>query len=682
MPFAAAGAEALLAEPRWKRRAAAMMAAVVVLTLLSVMFIAHLRTIIRRRTAQLEREAQLRHASEDRFRAIYDSVNDAILLHDPVSGAIMDVNQRMCDMYGMSREEALEATLGELSSGEPPYTEERAVSWIRKAGEGQPQLFEWRGRRRDGRLFWVEVNMKRAMIGGQGRVIVVARDITERKQSEQALLQEKAFADTVIDSLPGIFYICDETGRMVRWNSNDKKMTGYSRQELYEMNVLQFFQAGRDLVGQKMREVFDRGRASVEASIVTKSGMAVPFYLTGFRMVIGEKRYLVGVGIDISERIQLEAQLHQAQKMEAVGVLAGGVAHDFNNILSAIIGYASLLRIKMAPDDPLRYSVEQILASTERAATLTKSLLAFGRKQSINLMPHDVNTIIANLHMILSRLIGEDIQFHIGLAQEPMMVNADKVQFEQALMNLVTNARDAMPKGGALRITTEPSVLKEDTGELTAGSYALISVCDTGAGMDNATLKHVFEPFYTTKETGRGTGLGLATAYGIIKKHGGTISVESQQGRGTRFMICLPCIPQAPQGARDDARASSLTGSETILLVEDDLPVRQTVKAVLEDFGYAVLEAVDGDDAVKMFHRHRHSIHLVLCDIIMPSRNGKAVHEELIKIRPAVKVLYMSGYTAEIIAQKGILEEGADFISKPLNPSDLLKKVRNALDSP
>jgi PAS domain S-box-containing protein len=670
------------AEPRWKRHMAAIFMAGVVLVLFSLVLIEYLRRTIKQRTVQLETEAKLRYASEDRFRAIYDAVNDAIFIHEPETGAIVDVNQRMCDMYGMSRDEALQATVGDLSSGEPPHTHDAAIAWIKKAVAGRPQLFEWLGRHKDGHLFWVEVNMKRATIGGLNRVLVVARDITQRKWSEQALLREKAFSDTIIDSLPGIFYICDDTGQLVRWNSNEKEVTGYSPQELSQMNVLQLFQTDRDLIRERIREVFESGRAEVEASIVTKSGMAIPFYLTGFRMAVDDKRYLVGVGIDISERKQLERQLQQAQKMEAIGILAGGVAHDFNNILSAIIGYASLLRFKMAPEDPLRHSVEQILASAERAANLTKSLLAFSRKQIVDLKLHDVNTIIANLHTILSRLIGEDIAFTTELAQEPLTVSADRVQFEQVVMNLVTNARDAMPKGGTLRISTERVIREGDNGELTARPYALISISDTGTGMDDAALDHVFEPFYTTKEPGKGTGLGLAIAYGIIKKHGGTINVESRTGKGTRFMIYLPCIPDAARSADSDAQDQQLAGNETILLVEDDPSVRQTIRDVLEEFGYRVLDAFDGDDAVRVFRQHQERIDLVLCDIIMPSRNGRAVFEEIKEIRPGIKVVYMSGYTADVIAEKGILEEGSAFIAKPLNPHALLGKIREVMDRP
>jgi nitrogen-specific signal transduction histidine kinase/CheY-like chemotaxis protein len=396
-------------------------------------------------------------------------------------------------------------------------------------------------------------------------------------------------------------------------------------------------------------------------------------------MVIGTKRYLVGVGINISERKRLEHQLLQAQKMEAIGVLAGGVAHDFNNILTAIIGYASLLNLKMTSDDPLRFNVEQIMASTERAVSLTQSLLAFSRKQVVDLKTHSVNDVISGFHKILTRLIGEDIEFTLDLAADKPLVKADKGQLEQVFMNLATNARDAMPRGGKLLITTKTASLSEDNGEIKRGSYVIVSVSDTGIGMDKDTLEHIFEPFYTSKEVGKGTGLGLAIVYGIIKKHDGVITVQSEPGKGTTFNLYLPSAQSAVKEDKRDDQAILLWGSETILLVEDEAPVRRMTKTIFEDFGYRVLEAVDGDDAIRVFRENRDAIELVLCDLIMPKKNGKEAYDELMKIRPGIKTIFTSGYTADILAQKGLQEEGLHFISKPFTPATLLSKVREVL---
>jgi len=389
----------------------------------------------------------------------------------------------------------------------------------------------------------------------------------------------------------------------------------------------------------------------------------------------------IEVTTNITERINLEDQLRQAQKMEAVGILAGGVAHDFNNILSAIIGYATLLKMKLGGDGVLQKYVEQILASSDRAAGLTRSLLAFSRKQVVDLKPVILNDIVYGFHKILARLIGEDIEFTLNLAADTMVVSADKGQLEQLLMNLVTNARDAMPGGGKLHIATERAFFPAGYGEIPPGAYALLSVADAGVGMSQQTREHIFEPFYTTKEQGRGTGLGLAIVYGIVLKHKGVIHVSSEPARGATFKIYLPLLAAVAKAVGPEPLAPLPAGEETILLVEDDAAVRNVTKAMLEAYGYTVLEAADGGQAVRVFHENRDRVRLVLCDLILPGRNGREVCEEISAISPGIKVIYVSGYTADIIAQKGILEEGLNLIFKPLSPAVLLKKLREVLEA-
>ena len=363
----------------------------------------------------------------------------------------------------------------------------------------------------------------------------ITRDVTEQRNAERALLQEKKFSDMVIDSLPGMFYICDEQGTLIQWNNNVQEVTGYSGEELSRMNLRGLFLEDRELIADKMKEVFDTGKASTEARILTKRGAHIPFLLTGFRMIMNDKRYLVGVGIDISERKRLEDQLRQSQKMESIGTLAGGISHDFNNILTAIIGYGSLLQMKMKDDEPLRHYVAQILASANRAANLTKGLLAYSRKQVLNIQPVNINDIIRKVERLLERLIGEDVELKSILIDQEVTVMADAGQIEYVLMNLVTNARDAMPDGGYVYIETRLVDLDEEAAKARdlrkPGTYALIAVTDSGMGMEQKTKEHIFEPFFTTKEVGRGTGLGLAMVYGIIRQHNGIIEVESEVGR-------------------------------------------------------------------------------------------------------------------------------------------------------
>jgi nitrogen-specific signal transduction histidine kinase/ActR/RegA family two-component response regulator len=387
---------------------------------------------------------------------------------------------------------------------------------------------------------------------------------------------------------------------------------------------------------------------------------------------------------DVTERLKLEDQLRQAQKMEAVGLLAGGVAHDFNNVLTAIIGYGNLLLMKLAGNDPLRTYAENILATSQRAAQLTQSLLAFSRKQVINPVAIDLNSIMRRVEKLLKRLIPEDIDLGTDFTGENTTILADSVQIEQVLMNLVTNARDAMPSGGTLTIssmiTSPDDAVIAARGLGAGGPFVKLTVADTGAGMDERTRERIFEPFFTTKEMGKGTGLGLATVYGIVKQHKGFIDVESSPGRGTSFHLYFPLIRQ--DAAQTASRSSDTLkgGTETILVAEDDEMLRGLCRSILKEFGYNVIEARDGVDAVEVFRQNRDRIDMLLLDVIMPRKNGKAAYDEIRTIKADVKVLFISGYSADMISKEGILERGLHFISKPLSPTDLLQKVREVLD--
>ena len=396
---------------------------------------------------------------------------------------------------------------------------------------------------------------------------------------------------------------------------------------------------------------------------------------------------VIEVTRDITEHRKLEEQLQQSQKMEAVGTLTGGIAHDFNNILTAIIGYGNILKMKLEQESPLMGYTDQILASAERAANLTQSLLAFSRKQVINPKPVNLNEITASVEKILLRIIGEDIELKTILSGiRDLKVMADAGQIEQVLMNLAANARDAMPEGGTLTIETGTAELDIDFLKIheygKPGMYAMITVTDTGHGMDENTRQRIFEPFFTTKEVGKGTGLGLSMVYGIIKQHSGYINCYSEQGKGTTFRIYLPLIKEEAKEAKAAAEGyTALTGgTETILLAEDEEEVRKLMKLVLEEAGYKVIEAVDGKEALEKFRENKDSIDLLLLDVIMPKINGKGVYEEAKKIKPDVKALFSSGYPADFIHKQGILEEGLNFISKPASPHELLKRIREAID--
>jgi nitrogen-specific signal transduction histidine kinase len=383
----------------------------------------------------------------------------------------------------------------------------------------------------------------------------------------------------------------------------------------------------------------------------------------------------------VTERKILEAQLLQAQKMEAVGTLAGGVAHDFNNILMALMGYANLIQLKMKQDDPMRVYVDQMVACTGKAANLTQSLLAFSRKQLMELKPCKINSLVMDVEKLLRTLLPEDIVLTLSLGSDTTIM-ADMTQIDQVLMNLAANARDAMLKGGELRIETARMKIGEDFkkfyGYGNPGSYAIVSVSDTGMGMNETTREKIFEPFYTTKDVGKGTGLGLSIVYGIIKQHNGFINVYSEPDAGTTFRIY---IPEAKTRATEEQHTgdSAEGGTETILFAEDNPDIRRIAKETLVMSGYTLIEAVDGEDAVGKFMEHRNEIDLLILDVVMPNKNGKEAYDEIAAVQPDIKTLFISGHTGDVLLSKGVQGE-FNYVPKPFSPRTLLAKIREVLD--
>ncbi len=390
------------------------------------------------------------------------------------------------------------------------------------------------------------------------------------------------------------------------------------------------------------------------------------------------------------EKKALEKQLIHAQKMESIGTLAGGISHDFNNILNAIMGYASLLQIELEENSPLRFDVDQILGATERAATLTKNLLAFSRKQNMEFLPVNCNDIITSVKQLLVRLVNEDIEFKLNLTKENLLILGDRGQIDQILFNLVTNAKDAMPDGGVLSITTEavelsPSFFeaKKKCIEKEKGNYALIAVSDTGTGMDERTKERIFDPFYTTKEVGKGTGLGLSMAYGIVKQHHGFIDVISTPEVGTEFKIYFPLIQSGiKEKEKEEERQPVIVGGdETLLIAEDDHHNKALSREIFERLGYRVIVAKDGQDAINKFRENSESIGLLLFDVFMPKRNGKEAYEEIKKLNPNIKSIFLSGYDREALQKAGVFDMETDIVFKPISPNKLLFKVRETLDA-
>ena len=844
--------------------------------------------------------------SETNYRSIFNAVNDAVFVHEIETGRILDVNNKMCEMYGYAREEVGLLNAGDLSSGVSPYTKEGAVKRIRRAADGDPQIFEWMAKDKDGKLFWTEVNLKRVLVGGQDRLLAVVRDITTRKKAEeerekleaqlsnavalahlgywehdtiqnmvtlndhfyrmykttaeevggytmspQEMMQRFVHPDdiepllahiheisTKADTLSGdlyehrflypdgnvgylinrILYIKDDSGKVVKTFGVSQDITDRKRvEEALEKRMIALTRPLDDPEGIALEDLFNLddiqrlqdqfAEATGVASIITnidgtpitrasnfcrlcsdiirktekglsncyksdaalgrrKSGgpliqpcLSGGLWDAGTSISIGGKHianWLIGqvrdetqtdeamrayareIGADeqklieafhevtpmsreqfgvvartlftLAEQISsvayqnvqqarfiadlkqageekklLESQLLQAQKMEAVGRLAGGVAHDFNNMLSIIIGHADMVMENMEAANPFLDALKEIKKAGVRSADLTRQLLAFARKQTIAPRRLDLNEAIGKTLKMLQRIIGEDVRLTWIPGKKLWPVKVDPVQLDQVLANLCVNARDAIADIGKITIETENVGVKEpgrgSHSEIVPGEYVRITVSDDGLGMDAETLEKVFEPFYTTKEIGKGTGLGLATVYGIVKQNNGFIDVISAPGQGTAFKLYLP---------RDDLDTTELSeegtgrsvhrGSETIMIVEDEPAIINMARMMLESLGYTVLTAVASAEAIRLAREAPLKIDLLIADVIMPEMNGRDLAKEISAFYPDLKILFISGYTADIIAHHGVLDEGVNFISKPFSIEQISAKVREALD--
>jgi two-component system cell cycle sensor histidine kinase/response regulator CckA len=519
--------------------------------------------------------------------------------------------------------------------------------------------------------------------------VVTFLDIAERKCAEEALRRSEARVRRLVESNIIGISTGDLSGKLIDANDAFLGLLGFSRE---------------DLLSGEMRwdaltppEYRDTDQLAVEQ--LKSAGSASPWEKQFFRKDGSRVSVLIGVTtltaargeietvsfvVDISERKKLEAQLRMAQKMEAVGQLAGGIAHDFNNLLGVIIGWSEVFEERLGQDDPLRPKAQQIKKAGQRAAALTRQLLAFSRKQVLEPKVLDLNAVVADTLKMLQRLIGDDIELITLPAPELGRVKADQGQVEQVIMNLAINARDAMPQGGKLTITIANAEMddvsvRQHPGAV-PGSYVMLSVSDTGCGMDHETQAHIFEPFFTTKELGKGTGLGLSTVYGIMKQSGGYISVYSELGRGTTFKSYLPRIEQSVTQVTPVRNTKDLVrGWETILLVEDAQPLRELARELLETKGYTVLEAANGADAIQVAEKYGKPIHLLLTDVVMPGMDGSKLAERMGHSYPGIKVLYMSGYTDDAIVHHGVLDSGITLLQKPFTRESLTHKVREVL---
>jgi two-component system cell cycle sensor histidine kinase/response regulator CckA len=509
----------------------------------------------------------------------------------------------------------------------------------------------------------------------------------EREESRAATLAEKAFSEALLDSLPGIFFLVDEEGKFLRWNRSLVRTLGYSADELAQLPAVDLFAPeDRGLVEAGLRRVLDTGAATLEVDLLSKEGAQTPYFLTGSRFVVAGKACCIATGIDVSARKLLEAELAQAQRIEAIGRLAGGVAHDFNNFVGVILGYGELAQVELGTDHAAREDVDEMVKAAQRAAELTRQLQAFSRKQVMQPTSLDLNVLVADADRILGRLIGESIRLVVRMAPDLGCVMADPGQIERVILNLALNARDAMPHGGTLSLETANADLRQEyiAGHpmVVPGPYVMLAISDSGVGMSLETQSRIFDPFFTTKGPSGGTGLGLATVYGIVKQSGGYVWVYSEPGKGTTFRIYLPRVDHVPEPVRPAAPAPALlpSGHETVLVAEDNASLLQVIRARLTERGYTVLVATDGEQALSLAATLETPVDLLLTDVIMPRLGGAELARQLVDRWPGLRVIFMSGYTDGALSTQGVLSENIVLIEKPFSGEKLARTVREVLD--
>jgi PAS domain S-box-containing protein len=640
-----------------------------------------------------QREGQNRlRSAEAELRRVLDSVSDSLWSaeidgmgtwkYHYFSSVIEKITGRPPEFFceGLHR-------WGSIVHADDKVQWQRALARMRS---GEASREEYRILTPDHRIRW----LRESVLPGRGpddrslRLHGVISDITDRRQAEEVLTITESRYRTLIENLTQSVFLKDEQLRFVVVNRPFCQGLGRAAAEIIGKTDFDFYPPG---LAEKYKNddlrVLNEGirLEQEEQSVVNGRTRMVRVVKTPVLNVQGRVTGVLGIFWDITDQRALEAQLRHAQKMEAIGQLAGGVAHDFNNLLTVITGYSELLLQGLAADDASHRIVSEIRKAGERAARLTHQLLAFSRKQILAPVLLDLNAIVSDMEKMLRRLIGEDIE--LITVPDPALgrVKADPGQIEQVIVNLAVNARDAMPRGGKLTLATANVFLDEPYGrtheEIAPGGYAMLAVADTGCGMDEETKSHLFEPFFTTKEVGKGTGLGLATVYGIVKQSGGHVEVDSRPGQGSTFKIFLPLAAEPDTGfAPQPADANHLQGRETILLVEDEVAVRRLALRILRQCGYTVMDAENGPEALSMVEAHAGPLDLLLTDVVMPRMSGRQLADQLLALRPQLKVLFLSGYTDDAIVRHGVQDTEVRFLQKPFTSASLARKVRQVLD--
>ena len=654
--------------------------------LLGIVLLFDLYTVYQQ--VQIHRMRRRLFEREELFRLISDNAADMIAVVDMDGNRIYN-SQSYGRALGYDENELKSSSAFEQIHPEDRELVREAAHEARRTGIGR--TLEYRIRHKNGSWLVLEstASVIRTPAGQPQKLVIVNRDISDRKKAAESLRRsESGFRSMVEDAPYGIFR-CRGDGQLLSANPAFQRMLGYEdAQELLRTNlVAEIFSSASEFQKLKSLLTDQQEFKDVAVELRRKDGAQITVRCSGRSVKNHEGAPSFDVfAEDVTEKRILERQLQMAGKMEAIGRLSGGVAHDFNNLLGVIIGYSQLFKRKLEPGSPLLEHALEIEKAGQRAAALTRQLLAFSRQQVLTPAVLNLNDLVSDMVKMLPRLIGEDITVSTSLAQDLGTVKADQGQIEQVIMNLAVNARDAMPEGGKLRIETANRVLDQTYTRhhpgARPGQYVMLGVIDSGMGIDGETLAHIFEPFFTTKEVGKGTGLGLATVYGVVKQSEGYISVDSEPGQGASFQIFLPRVDEeaaSPMPARErDGEVGR--GSETILLVEDSGPLRKLTQSFLESHGFSVLVAQNGEEAIQVAGGHSGKIHLLLTDVVMPGINGRVLANRLLAKQRDMKVLFISGYTDSFVAVHGVLERGMTLLNKPFTEEELVQKVREVLD--
>jgi two-component system cell cycle sensor histidine kinase/response regulator CckA len=636
--------------------------------------------------------------SEGRYRTLLAAAPDAIVVTDRDGRVALfnDAAERLVGspaaaVIGQPMSSVIDLETARAGAGAPLMTGDESVAVVRPP-ERHP--IEIQAHRSDGSTFWAESTVADLGLGQEPGTTVIFRDVSERHAAEIALREsQERLAFALAAARMGTWDWDMRTG-VIRWSESLEQIVGIptgSFQGTYESFVELVHPDDRQSVRQALERATTTDDEYMAECRMGPPGAQTVQIVTQGRVVrdpFGEPVRMAGVAQDVTARRELESQLLHAQKMESVGRLAGGIAHDFNNLLTAITGHGDLLAHGLSPDDPGQADVAAINAAASRAAALTRQLLAYGRQSLLRPAPVDLNAVVSDIEPMIRRLIGEDIELRTSFAPDLGWVQADAGQLDQVILNLVVNARDAMPDGGTITLSTANAELDEayaaDRPGLRAGRYVTVSVSDTGIGIDPVIRTRIFEPYFTTKDRERGTGLGLATVLGIVEQSGGQIEVSSEVGQGTTFLVHLPrqAAPISGPVIDSDANRTPVGGRETVLLVEDDESVRRLATLILERNGYRVIATADGMTALDAARAHDGPIDLLLTDMVMPGLNGREVAERFATLQPSARVLFMSGYAGEALSAQGVLDPSVAFLAKPFVPAELARKVREVLDEP